>query len=66
MIAFDTIADARKALLAKCFELGMIALPAGSRSVRFRPPLTLTRSEADQGLDILRRALQSLPGGASK
>jgi len=66
MIAFDTAADARKALLAKCFDLGMLALPCGSRSVRFRPPLTLTRSEADQGLDILRRALQSLPGGAQK
>ena len=66
MIAFDTIADARKALLAKCFDLGMLALPCGSRSVRFRPPLTLSRSEADQGLDILRRALQSLPGGAQK
>jgi L-lysine 6-transaminase len=66
MIAFDTDANARPALLAKCFELGMLALPCGSRSVRFRPPLTLSRSEADQGLDILRRALQSLPGGAQK
>ena len=66
MIAFDAAGDARKALLAKCFDLGMLALPCGSCSVRFRPPLTLTRSEADQGLDILRRALQSLPGGAQK
>ena len=66
MIAFDTDADARQALLAKCFELGMLVLPCGVRSVRFRPPLTLTPSEADQGLDILRRALQSLPGGAQK
>ncbi len=66
MIAFDTLADARKAVLAKCLDLGMLALPCGSRSVRFRPPLTLTLSEADQGLDILRRALQSLPGGAHK
>jgi L-lysine 6-transaminase len=66
MIAFDTEADARKALLAKCFDLGLLTLPCGSRSVRFRPPLTLTTSEADQGLDILRRALQSLPGGAQK
>jgi len=66
MIAFDTQPDLRKPLLAKCFELGMIALPSGSRSIRFRPPLTLTRSEADEGLDILRRALQSLPGGAGK
>ena len=64
MIAFDTDAGARKALLAKCFDLGMLALPSGTRSVRFRPPLTLTRAEADTGLDILRRALQSLLGGS--
>jgi L-lysine 6-transaminase len=66
MIAFDTDPEKRKPLLAKCFELGMLTLPCGSRSVRFRPPLTLTRSEADSGLDILRRALQSLRGGAGK
>ena len=63
MIAFDTEAASRKALLAKCFDLGLLALPCGTRSVRFRPPLTLTRSEADTGLDILRRAFQSLLGG---
>lgn len=66
MIAFDTDPGSRKALLAKCFEIGMLALPCGSRSVRFRPPLTLTRSEADAGIDILRRALQSLLGGSAQ
>lgn len=66
MIAFDTDADKRKALLEKCLDLGMIALPCGARSIRFRPPLTLTRSEADMGLDILRRALQTLLGGLGK
>ena len=66
MIAFDTDASSRKALLAKCFELGLLVLPCGARSVRFRPPLTLSRSEADAGLDILRRAFQSLLGGTGK
>ncbi len=66
MIAFDTEEASRTALLAKCLDLGMIALPCGTRSVRFRPPLTLTSSEADTGLDILRRALQSLSGGSGK
>jgi len=60
MIAFDTESAQRSALLAKCMDLGMIVLPCGTTSVRFRPPLTLTISEADEGLDILRRALQSL------
>lgn len=62
MIAFDTDPGARQALLAKCFDLGLLVLPCGARSVRFRPPLTLTRAEADQGLDILRRAVLSLQG----
>jgi L-lysine 6-transaminase len=66
MIAFDTDPDVRLALLGKCFDFGMIALPCGTRSVRFRPPLTLTRQEADAGLDILRRALQSVLGGLGK
>lgn len=66
MIAFDTDAASRKALLAKCFEAGLLVLPCGSRSVRFRPPLTLTRAEADTGLDMLRRAFQSLLGGTGK
>lgn len=66
MIAFDTDQDSRSALLTKCFELGMIALPCGRRSIRFRPPLTLTRSEADAGLDILRRSVQSVLGGPSR
>lgn len=60
MIACDVDPSKRKALLAKCYELGMLVLPCGVRSVRFRPPLTLSRSEADAGLDVLRRALQSL------
>jgi L-lysine 6-transaminase len=66
MIAFDTDAGVRKALLAKCFDFGMLVLPCGQRSVRFRPPLTLTRPEADAGLDILRRVLQSFSGGSGQ
>jgi len=66
MIAFDTVAESRKAFLGQCFDQGMLVLPCGARSIRFRPPLNLTRSEAEAGLDILRRALQSLPGGVGK
>lgn len=66
MIAFDTDPGSRDALVAKCLELGMIVLFCGPRSIRFRPPLTLTRTEADTGLDILRRAVQSQLGGQGK
>lgn len=60
MIAFDTDPSKRKALLAACVKGGMICLPCGERSVRFRPPLTLATAEADRGLEILRDAVRSL------
>ncbi|SDP40339.1 L-lysine 6-transaminase [Streptomyces sp. cf386] len=39
----------------------VIALPCGERSLRFRPPLTITESEIDQALDALARSLPT-PG----
>jgi L-lysine 6-transaminase len=61
MIAFD-LPDAarRKQALNDCRDNGLLALPCGERSVRFRPPLNLTRAEADEGLAIVRRSLRSL------
>ncbi len=32
----------------------------GVRSVRFRPPLNLSRDEADAGLEVLRKSLKEL------
>jgi L-lysine 6-transaminase len=61
MIAFDLPDSAlRKRAVTRCRENGLIALPCGQRSVRFRPPLNLTRAEADEGLDIVRSSLRSL------
>jgi L-lysine 6-transaminase len=61
MIAFD-LPDGprRKQALTRCRENGLMALPCGERSVRFRPPLNLTRAEADEGLAIVQRSLRSL------
>jgi L-lysine 6-transaminase len=49
--------ELRDAVARKAFELGMIILPCGTRSLRFRPPLDLTAAEADEALAILGRAL---------
>jgi L-lysine 6-transaminase len=49
--------EARDAVVARCFELGMMILPCGTRSIRFRPPLDITAAEADEGVAILKRAL---------
>jgi 4-aminobutyrate aminotransferase-like enzyme len=43
----------------KAFELGMIILPSGTRSLRFRPPLDVTTAELDEALGILKRAAGS-------
>ena len=54
---------ARDAAADRAFELGMIILACGTRSLRFRPPLDITAAEVDQALDLLKRAVQR---GASK
>lgn len=61
MIAFDlpdTAARnrAQDLLLAN----GLLLLTCGPRSIRFRPPLTLTPAEADTGLEIVRKSLKEL------
>ena len=47
----------RNAVVEKAYQLGMIILPCGTRSLRFRPPLDVTRDEIDEALAILQRAL---------
>jgi L-lysine 6-transaminase len=52
--AFDA-ADkpARSALLAACFERGMMLIGSGERTVRFRPALTIGEADVDEALGIL-------------
>jgi L-lysine 6-transaminase len=45
--------ETRSATRLKAYELGMLILPCGERSLRFRPPLDVTRGEIDQALEIL-------------
>ncbi len=56
--AFDLPDDGvRKQFRGKCMEKGLIILPSGERSIRFRPPLNVTEREIDLGLKIIRDAL---------
>jgi L-lysine 6-transaminase len=41
-----------------CLENGLALLPSGERSIRFRPPLNVSREEIDSGIAIMRKALQ--------
>ena len=59
MIAFDMPdGAARDALRTECWENGLATLVCGSRSIRFRPPLTFSVSDANRSTEILREALR--------
>lgn len=61
MIAFDLpTPELRSKALARLFENRLLLLGCGPRSIRFRPPLNLSRAEADAGLEIIRKSLKSL------
>ncbi len=47
----------RDRVLKRCFKEGLILLGCGVRSIRFRSPLTITRSEIDEGIALMRRVL---------
>ncbi|MGA5464024.1 L-lysine 6-transaminase [Mycobacterium sp. NPDC050041] len=64
MCAFSLPSAAqRDALIARLWELRVIMLASGADSVRFRPPLTVTRDEIDAALAAVRTALSSSRAG---
>ncbi len=61
MCAFDLPdAETRARVLGKARENGLLIVGCGARSVRFRPPLNLTKAEADEGIGILDRVLAAV------
>ena len=49
----------RDAVINSCVEQGLMILSCGTNTVRFRPPLTVTTSHIDEGLDILEKAYKA-------
>jgi len=61
MIAFDLeTPELRERALERALANGLLLLPCGVRSIRFRPPLNLTPAEADTALDLVRKSLKEL------
>jgi L-lysine 6-transaminase len=59
--AFDVVTPAvRTEIRTSCFAKGLIVLPSGERSIRFRPPLNVTAREIDLGVSILRESLKAV------
>src|SRR5439155_8399586 len=57
-------AATRDAVSRKAYEFGMIILPCGVTSLRFRPPLDVRIEEIDEALSLLRRAIDAAPRAA--
>lgn len=57
--AFDLPSkDERNSFLKQAYDNGLLLVGSGDRSVRFRPPLNLTRNEVDTGVDIIAQTLR--------
>lgn len=52
----------RNAVVNAAFERGLLILGAGKNAIRFSPPLTLTRDEADTAIRIFDEALTVIEG----
>ena len=58
MCAFDfPNAEMRAHFLKSAFNHGLLMLPCGTHSVRFRPPLTVQEEHIDEGMDIIRKSI---------
>ncbi len=55
--------QSRDQLRSKTYEGGLILIGCGDRSIRFRPPLNLKKSEVDEGIEIIRKALKEITAG---
>jgi L-lysine 6-transaminase len=67
MIAFD-LPDtaARNALRAALWEAGLATLACGTRSIRFRPSLVFTETEARRALEILEQVVVGQPAAVAR
>lgn len=60
-LAFDLPDTARRdEALSKLIDSDVLGLPSGETAIRFRPPLVLSRDEAEEGLVRVERALAGL------
>ena len=56
---------ARHKILTECFNRGLLLLGCGPNSLRFAPPLIITKAQADCAVGIVEEAIKSV-GGAKR
>ncbi len=65
-LAIDLVdASQRPALMKTLFANGVLMLPSGTRSVRLRPALNVTKEEIDRAVEILARSVRTVAAGAT-
>jgi L-lysine 6-transaminase len=61
MIAFCLPdSEVRDKVFERCLNNDLLVLKSGARSIRFRPPLNLSKDEADRGVEIIRLVMKEL------
>lgn len=59
MCAFNLpTTHARNEVVSACYDNGLMILPCGTHSIRFRPPLNIEKSQIDEGLAIIKESLK--------
>ncbi len=52
--------EEREKIVNKCFENGLVLIPAGQSTIRIIPALTIEREDVDIGLDILEKEIKKV------
>jgi len=52
--------EERNKIVKKCFEKGLLLLPCGANSIRFVPPLVITKQEVDVALEIFDEVMREV------
>jgi len=50
----------RELIKEKTLEKGLVLIGCGNRTIRFRPPLILSKKEVDEGIEIIQRCLKEM------
>jgi L-lysine 6-transaminase len=50
----------RDAVIKECFRNKLMILPCGTKTMRFRPPLTISEEYIDEGIEIIDQSIKSV------
>jgi 4-aminobutyrate aminotransferase len=52
--------ELRDQIIQECYQRGLLVLGCGQNNLRFSPPLTVTRNDVDEALQILEAAVAAV------